>query len=133
MIKIPFKPQKYNYIIVPGLIYRGSKQVMIDFLVDTGASITMVDPYIMQSIGYTRTCAEHISPASVSSPAGKEEGYHVKAHKMLIHSQQCVLQDIDIICIRPEQNVEALLGLNFLSKFRYCIDHKKHVMTLEPA
>ena len=131
MIRIPFSPQKYDYIIVPGLIYRNSKQVMIDFLVDTGASTTMVDPHIMQSLGYTPSCEEYISPASVSSATGKERGYRVKSHRLLIHSQQCTLPGIDIVCIRPEKNVEALLGLNFLSRFHYCIDHKNHIMTLE--
>ncbi len=131
MIRIPFSPQKYDYIIVPGLIYRGSKQVMIDFLVDTGASTTMVDPLIMESIGYTSHCEEYMSPAAVSSAAGKEHGYRIKSHKLLIHNAQCALNDVDIVCIRPEKNVEALLGLNFLSQFHYCIDHKNHLMTLK--
>jgi len=131
MIDIPFPPQKYNYIIIPGLIYRSNKQVMIDFLVDTGASTTMVDPRIMESIGYTPSCPEYISQATVSSPAGKERGYRIKAQKMLIHSTQCTLQNIEVVCIRPEHNVEALLGLNFLSHFQYSIDHQAHMFSLK--
>lgn len=131
MLEVPFPSQKYSYIVIPGIIYRGRKQVMLDFLVDTGASTTMVDPRIMASIGYTASCPEYISPATVSSPAGKEEGFRVKVENMLVHSQQLSVQPIDVVCIRPERNVEALLGLNFLQNFRYCIDHKKCVISFE--
>ena len=81
MIEIPFPPQKYEYVFVRGLIYRHSKQVLVNFLVDTGASTTMIDPRIMESIGYSKACQEYIGPATVSGPAGKEEGYRIKAKK----------------------------------------------------
>lgn len=131
MIKISFPPQKHDYVLIPGLVYRRRKQIMIRFLVDTGASVTMVAPDLMQDIGYFENCEEYVEPATVSGPAGKENGYKVKAQKILVHSMECVLPDIDIVCIRPEKNVEALLGLNFLKYFHYCIDHKNHVLTLQ--
>jgi clan AA aspartic protease (TIGR02281 family) len=133
MIEIPFSPQEHNFIVIRGVVYRARKQRIVDFLIDTGASTTMIDPIIMQSIGYTENCEEYVKPASVSGPSGKENGYMVKTQRVLIHSVKCALNDIDIVCIRPEKNVEALLGLNFLSKFHYCIDHKNHIMTLNPA
>lgn len=104
---------------------------MVDFIVDTGASLTIIDPKIMESIGYSANGPEYVSPATVSGPSGKQSGYKVKAQKLLIHSAQCTLSDIDIVCIRPERNVEALLGLNFLKHFRYCVDHKKYLLSLE--
>lgn len=131
MIKISFLPQEHDFIVIRGLIYRGRKQRLVDFLIDTGASTTMVDPTIMQSIGYTENCEEYVKPATVSGPSGKEGGYRVKAQKVLIHSMECVLDDIDIVCIRPERNVEALLGVNYLRHFRYCIDHGKHILSLK--
>lgn len=131
MIEISFPPQKYGYVVVPGVIYRGRRQVIIDFLVDTGASTTMIDPRIMASIGYTPECPEYVSRVSVSGPAGREEGYRVNAHKVLIHSAQLALDNVPVICIRPERNVEALLGLNFLRNFHYCIDHKNRIFSLQ--
>ena len=131
MIEIPFLPHKHDYILVHGLVYRNSKQAMLRFLVDTGASMTMIAPAVMQSIGYTPECTEYVSSATVSSPIGKEEGYRVKAQRVLIHSAECVLPNIDIACIRPERNIDALLGLNFLRHFRYSVDHKRHLLTLE--
>lgn len=133
MIKIPFLPQEHGFIVIRGAVYKARKQRMVDFLIDTGASTTMIDPRVMQSIGYTEDCEEYVKPATVSGPSGKESGYMVKAQKVLIHSMQCALDDVDVVCIRPEQNVEALLGLNFLSKFHYAINHKNHIMTLELA
>lgn len=131
MIKIPFSHQKYDFTIIPGVIYRGRKQQIINFLIDTAASTTMIDPEIMEGIGYSRTCPEYVSPATVSGPAGKEEGYRIKSEKILLYSAECVLRDIDVVCIRPERNVEALLGVNFLKHFHYCIDHKNHIFTLK--
>jgi len=104
---------------------------MVKFVVDTGASTTMIDPAIMESVGYGPQGTEYMSSASVSGPAGKQFGYKVKIHQLLIHSAQCVLPNVDVVCIRPERNVEALLGLNFLKHFRYCVDHKKQLLTLE--
>lgn len=132
MIDIPFSPQRYDYVIVPGIIYRNRKQLLIDFLVDTGASTTMVDPRIMDSLGYSAHCSEFLGPVSVSGPAGKEAGYRIKAHRLLIHSAQLTVSDIDIACIRPERNVEALLGLNFLKHFHYCVNHDTHTLSLRP-
>ena len=131
MIEIPFSRQQHNFIIIRGAIYRERKQRIIDFLIDTGASTTMIDPLIMQSIGYTQHSEEYVKPAAVSGPSGKERGYVVQAQQVLIHSMECALSNIDVVCIRPEKSVEALLGLNFLSKFHYCIDHKNHIMTLQ--
>ena len=131
MVNIPFSPQKYDYIIIPGIIYRTTKQVILDFLVDTGASTTMVDPRIMENLGYTPHCSEFLGHALVSSPAGTEEGYRIRTQKLLVYSSECAVTNIDIVCIRPERNVEALLGLNFLKHFKYSVDHKKCVLTLE--
>lgn len=131
MSNISFSSQKYGYVIVPGLIYRGRKHAMVDFLIDTGASTTMVDPRIMSALGYTVACAEHTGAVTVSGPSGSETGYRVKAHRLLIHSSEFRLDEIDIVCIRPERNVEALLGLNFLRHFHYCIDHKACLMTMQ--
>lgn len=78
MIDVPFPPHKHGYVVVPGVIYRGRKQVRVDYLVDTGASMTMVDPRLMESIGYSQTCEECCGPAMVSGPAGKETGYRIK-------------------------------------------------------
>lgn len=130
MIKIPFLPQKYDYIFVRGLVYRNSKQVMVNFLLDTGASTTMIDPDIMKNIGYSDDCEEYVKPATVSGPSGREIGYRVKVQKLLVHSMECVIPDLDVICIRPEKSVDALLGVNFLKNFHYCVDHKEHLLTL---
>lgn len=131
MIKIPFPPQKHDFIVVSGLVYKNRKQHIVQFLIDTAASTTMIDPKIMEKVGYAENSPEYISPATVSGPAGKEKGYRVRAQKVLLYSAECVLPDIDIVCIRPEKNVEALLGLNFLKHFHYCVDHKNHMLTLQ--
>ncbi len=130
-IEIPFLPQKHHFIVIPGLIYKNRRQRVVQFLIDTAASTTMVDPKIMEDIGYSKNCPEYISPATVSGPAGQEKGYRVKTQRVLLYSMEFVLPDIDIVCIRPEKDVEALLGLNFLKYFHYCIDHKNHQMTLQ--
>lgn len=131
MLEIPFPLEEHDFIVIQGLVYKERKQRIVNFVLDTGASTTMFAPNIMRSIGYSEDCREYISPARVSGPAGKQEGFRVKAQKILVHSIECALADIDVVCIRPEKNVEALLGLNFLRNFRYCVDHRKHLLTLE--
>lgn len=131
MIKIPFPLQKHDFIFIPGAIYRGRRQHIVHFLIDTAASTTMVDPKIMEDIGYAKNCPEYISPATVSGPAGKEAGYRVKSERVLLYSMETALENIDVVCIRPERNVEALLGVNFLKHFRYCVDHQQRLLTLE--
>ncbi len=130
-INIPFPHNEHNFIVVSGLIFGPKRQRIVKCIVDTGAAVTMIDPDIMESVDYSIHGPEYVSPATVSGPSGKQSGYKVKAQKLLIQSAQCALADIDIVCIRPERNVEALLGLNFLKHFRYCIDHKKQLLTFE--
>lgn len=130
MTDISFSPSKHDFVYIPGLVCRHRKQRRFDFLIDTGASITMIDPGLMESIGYASDCPEYTGPASVSGPSGRGEGFRVKVHKLLLFQAKWSLDNVEVICLRPEKGVEALLGINFLKHFHYCINHRDHVFSL---
>lgn len=105
-------------IIVPVRLH-GSKHFFdAQFVLDTGASYTIVDHRIAESIGYTQNNAT--APSRVSSATGKEEGFRIKIAS--IETLGKCLVDFEVAChALLEQGVEGLIGMNFLEKFDFCI------------
>lgn len=114
-------------ILVPVKLHSPSGVVRARFVLDTGASFTIVDRRIAETIGYFPTHA--VSPSRVSSAAGKEEGYRIKvaAFETLGHR----IENFEVAChALLEQGVEGLIGMNFLEQFDFCIYPSKETIRI---
>lgn len=63
-------------IIVPVTICGPTHFFKVRFVLDTGASHTIIDYRIAESLGYSKQNV--VAPSRVSSAAGKEEGYRLR-------------------------------------------------------
>lgn len=114
-------------IIVPVTIFSPTHFFRANFVLDTGASHTIIDYRIAESIGYARQDAS--APSRVSSAVGKEEGYRLRIES--IEALGNKISPFEIACHRLyEQGVEGLLGMTFLKNFDFCIFPSKKIIRI---
>ena len=114
-------------ITVPVRLYSGTHFFDARFVLDTGASFTIIDYRIAESLGYSSKNA--IAPSRVSSAAGKEEGFrlHIAAFETLGKRTE----NFEVAChALLEQGVEGLLGMTFLEQFDFCLYPSRQVIRI---
>ncbi len=120
-----------NLILVAATLTGKTGSMDLTLAVDTGASITLIEPGIIDFLGYSAKDGEKIS--IVSSALGNEAGYtlRIPRFKCLGH----VLHDflINVHDLPASTGVDGLLGLNFLRHFVVTIDYHKGLIRTEPV
>lgn len=117
MADFPYRVEK-RLITVPVRLYNGTHFLDARFVLDTGASFTIVDYRIAESIGCSSDAA--ISPSRVSSATGKEEGFRIKV--AALETLGKLIENFEVAChALLEQGVEGLIGMNFLERFDFCV------------
>ncbi|MFH1652871.1 MAG: retropepsin-like aspartic protease [Pseudomonadota bacterium] len=105
-------------IIIPVKIFSSTHFFEANFVLDTGASHTIVDYRIAESLGYSQKDAT--AQSRVSSSIGKEEGYRIRVHAIETLGKR--IDHFEIACHSLlEQGVEGLIGMTFLENFDFCI------------
>lgn len=111
-----------NLILLPVILYGKRGPISGEFVLDTGASVTVLDHSVVTLLGYS--VRDGIGISTVSSVVGKEQGYrlqveafetlgkHISKHEVVCH---------DLIT----QGVEGLIGMSFLEQFDWCIHPKE--------
>ncbi len=126
MADFPYKLDK-RLITLPVIIYGKKYKTMGRFILDTGASFTIIDHSLAEAIGYS--ARDGIGQSTVSSVLGKEQGY-----RLILESLETLGNKFSRIEVRchdlQEQGIEGLLGMNFLEKFDWCIHPQKQVISI---
>ncbi len=126
MADLPYSVDK-RLIIVPVKLHSLSGVVRARFVLDTGASLTIVDHRIAETIGYSS--ANATSPSRVTSAAGKEEGFRIRVASFETLGKRLV--DFEVACHSLlEQGVEGLIEMNFLEQFDFSIFPSKQVIRI---
>lgn len=103
-------------ILVPVTLRSPTGTVRARFVLDTGASFTIVDYRIAETIGYEPHHA--VAPSRVSSASGKEQGFRIKVASFETLGKR--MENFEVACHSLlEQGVEGLVGMNFLEQFEY--------------
>lgn len=126
MADFPYFVDK-RLITIPVRLYNGQHFIDARFVLDTGASFTIVDHRIAESIGLSSKSAT--APSRVSSAAGKEEGFRIKITALETLGKR--VENFEIAChALLEQGVEGLIGMNFLEQFDFCIYPSKEMIRI---
>lgn len=114
-------------IIVPVKISSLTHFIDAKFVLDTGASHTIVDYRLAASLGYSKDTA--LAKSTVSSAAGREEGYRTRVESIEALGKK--ITPFEIAC-HPlfEQGVEGLLGMTFLEQFEFCIFPTRQIIRI---
>lgn len=114
-------------ILVPVVLHSLAGTVRARFVLDTGASFTIVDYRIAETIGYEPHHA--VAPSMVSSATGKERGFKIKVASFETLGKR--VENFEVACHSLlEQGVEGLVGMNFLEKFEFCIFPTKNIIRI---
>lgn len=88
------------------------------FVLDTGASQTIIIPDVTDSIGFSARDGHDFS--TVQSPIGKEHGYRLKLTAFEGLGKK--VENFEVSCHDlGVDRIEGLLGMNFLNQFNFCI------------
>ena len=127
MADFPYRIEK-RLIIVPVTLRSPTHFFKAQFVLDTGASYTIIDYRIAESLGYSRHDA--CAPSRVSSAIGKEEGFRIRLEALEALGKN--LSPFEVACHSLfEQGVEGLLGMTFLEQFNFCIYPAKRIIRIE--
>lgn len=127
MANCPYRIEK-RLIIVPVTLWSATHFFEAQFALDTGASHTIIDYRIIESLGYSQ--ANALGKSRVSSAAGKEEGYRIRVEAIEALGKRCA--PFEVACHALfEQGVEGLLGMTFLEHFNFCIYPSKRIIRIE--
>lgn len=114
-------------ILVPVMLHSPIGTVRARFVLDTGASLTIVDHRVAGTIGYESRHA--VAPSRVSSASGKEHGFKIKVEGFEALGKQ--FRNFEVAChALLEQGVEGLIGMNFLEQFDFCIYPSKKIIRI---
>lgn len=114
---IPFKNQQ--------------KHEPVKLVLDTGASLTIVDTQIMDFLGYSAR-VDGIKKSSLDGAAGRSEGYLLKVPQF-----ECLgftFTDFTVAChdMNSKTGVAGLLGMNFLKHFCIELDFRTgHILNMK--
>lgn len=119
-----------DLILVQCLVAGPRKQAMVRLVVDTGATMTILRPEVMDDVGYS--ARDGYGRSTVSSASGEEHGYRLRVARFVALGFERPSFPVAIHDL-PHHDLDGLLGLNFLRRFNYEIRSREGRIRLEPA
>lgn len=115
-------------IIIPVTLRGKYSKLNAKFVLDTGATKTVIDHSIISALGYS--ARDGIGISTVSSALGKETGYRLSINAFQALGK--TIKDCEIVCHDLlDQGAEGLVGMSFLEQFNWCIHPKeKRISTI---
>ncbi|MDO8494528.1 MAG: retropepsin-like aspartic protease [Deltaproteobacteria bacterium] len=115
-------------LIVIKAIFQGRQgKCDTDLILDTGASLTILDPFVIKELGYSEK--DQSAPSTVQSPVGREKGFKIRLP--LIECFDKKIENFEVAChALGLQNIGGLLGMNFLEQFDFCIHPQQCVIRI---
>ncbi len=111
-------PLRQKLIVISASFQGRNGTYDADLILDTGATFTILDPHVIEEMGYSEN--DKSSPSTVKSPIGKETGF-----RLHIPAIECLGKKIENFEIAYHtlglQHIDGLLGMNFLEQFDYCV------------
>jgi predicted aspartyl protease len=120
-----------DLMVVEAALWGTHKAREILLVIDTGASMTSVEPAILQELGYTSDDA--ILRTRVPTPVGVQHGHLLRTprfHALGVDLSGFVVQ---ALALADAYGVDGLLGMNFLERFNFTIRPRDRQILLEPA
>jgi predicted aspartyl protease len=117
-----------NNLIVISL--KSNQAGPFDFVLDTGADTTVVDPSIASQLSFVPSA--RIRQTTLSSVQTVMRGCipSLSAGSVHVDNVDVLIQDLSVLR-KMDAHIQGIAGQNFLSHFNYLLDYRKHVVRIE--
>jgi predicted aspartyl protease len=129
------KPHSFEWsgdlMVVEAVLWGMHKAREILLVIDTGASMTSVEPAILQELGYTADDA--IMRTRVPTPVGIQHGHLLRTRRL--HALGVDLSGfvVQALALADEYGVDGLLGMNFLERCNFTVRPRDRQILLDLA
>lgn len=114
-------------IVVRAIVFGKGKRFHGNFIVDTGATMTIISTDRVDLMGYSAQ-KDGIGFSNVQSPIGKESGYRIRLDAFETLGKR--IEPFEIACHDlGVHNIDGLIGMNFLEHFKFCIEASKKIIS----
>jgi len=126
MADFPYKLDK-KLIVIPALFRGKHGDYGAELILDTGASLTILQPLTVQALGFSQQ--DQTGYSTVQSPIGKEKGFRISLPAIECCGKR--VESFEVACHSLGlHHIDGLLGMNFLELFDFCIFSKKQTIRL---
>jgi len=119
-----------DLIIVEALVTGPLGTVPGHWVLDTGAAVTTLTPELADSIGYSARDA--ILRSRVRTAIGAEDGYYLRVAELTVLGFTLSRFPVNVFDLGYD-DIDGLLGMNFLSDFNYDIRSIERCIRIEKA
>ena len=120
---VPLSRSRNQFVVTASL--DGQREVRL--LIDTGASVTIVAPAILESMGYV--LGSRVGKFATAN--GEVEAPLVGIQSLTLGGQVVSPITVGAISLSPRTaSFDGLLGMNFLQKFEFSLDQQRSVLEL---
>ena len=104
-----------DLILVKPIVAGPKGHAVARLVLDTGAALTTLVPELAEAIGYTS--ADRVARSAVRSAVANERGYVVRLSQLT--ALGFTLPDVHVNVADLGDDIDGLLGMNFLSTFNF--------------
>jgi clan AA aspartic protease (TIGR02281 family) len=112
-----FRTWTRGLILVEASIAGRRRDVPMNLVFDTGASITLVTPEAADRLGYSARDGDRVT--TVSSAIGKEQGFTLRIDRLMALGFAVSDFPIHVFDLVESQDIDGLLGIDFLRRFNF--------------
>lgn len=103
---------------------------MVQLVVDTGATMTILRPEVMDEVGYSARDAH--GPSRIRNTTGDEQGYRIRVANFAAFGYELGRFAVAVHDLE-HHDLDGLLGLNFLRRFNYEIRSREGRILVTPV
>lgn len=100
------------------------------FVLDTGASMTTISPRLARKIGYGPS--NRLRSTVVRSAIGEEKGFSIRVESIAALRVRVSNLEVHVFDLGYD-DVDGLLGMNFLNKLYYDVRFAEQLILVQPA
>lgn len=126
---IPLRVVQHALIVASARV-NGSRSY--DFLVDTGAQFSMIDPALATELGIASQDSASVDGVTKSSRAAWGYAHSVQSGTFEVSNTLVLIGELPILRA-ADPHIRGILGLNFLTHFDMLIDNGHHLLCLDDS
>ena len=130
MMVFPFE-RSGDLMTVPVKVWGAHAARELILVIDTGASVTSIEPAVMEKLGYASRDA--IMRTRVPSPAGVQHGNLFRVHRFSALGADLPGFVVQALALDDKYGVDGLLGMNFLESYNFTVRPRDRQIHLEPV